>query len=594
MRKIYLLLALVLTTVGALAQGLSEITALEQLSNSGVYVIESGRKLDTDGNPDGLDHYLLYHTDAPNNLSSTFGRGGHALEFSETKNNFQFAIYKYIDGNYYFYNIAAEKFVGNNSDNNRAIPMVDMATNAVEIRTVSTVSGYHFMLSTNGTGALNVADRDGCHGVVNWGGGYNEKDDKGNAFKIQRVESVTLSDEQQSAIAKKIVLCAARAAVAAASDVRVGLYPTSCVADLSSALDAYNSTPSDDNLTAVETAYTKYQNDDTKVANTLSAGEKFVLKCIDSNRGYLVYSTVESKGAEAEPWVAGSGYTTSQPAIDAEGVYKEWSFVTVDGKNYIFNVQKEMFVKRTSGQPVEFANDGTAFELTSGTDGVSTLKMGSAYLASAASWNGDHPVRATPLDDGARFYIEKCNESVSDDLQQKMVGLAKYGGTVEEWKAANRASLGCVGGYPESCSEAINNINSYAGIDAFVEGNEKIGFTDNGYYFIKSVPTQNYGDAYLTYGEGTNNCYAYKLGTGEKLGAKHVWMFDIPTNASDVREEGYKLKSCNMEKYLTTGTTIPGTSPFVDTKTAGYRYLFEDLGNGTFFIKDGNGNYSQK
>ena len=42
----------------------SQISALTELSNDKVYTFKSGRSSDTQA------HYLLYHADAPNNLSS--------------------------------------------------------------------------------------------------------------------------------------------------------------------------------------------------------------------------------------------------------------------------------------------------------------------------------------------------------------------------------------------------------------------------------------------------------------------------------------------------------------------------------------------
>ena len=118
MRKITSLLMLLCVFVGT-AWG--QVAKLEDLSNDKVYVLKSGRSSNTQS------HYLLYHTDAPSNLSSTYG-SGHHLDYSNDTNNFHFAIYKH-EGKYYFYNIAAGKFIGNNDNNNGAIPLVDVPTN---------------------------------------------------------------------------------------------------------------------------------------------------------------------------------------------------------------------------------------------------------------------------------------------------------------------------------------------------------------------------------------------------------------------------------------------------------------------------------
>ena len=154
------------------------VSSLEDLSNDKVYTLKSGRSNET------TSHYLLYHSEAPDNLSSTYG-SGHAMEYNDATANFHFAIYKSGD-KYYFYNIAAAKFIGNNDNNNGAIPLVDYPSNAVEIRSSSN-STYNFVLSTNGTGALNAAATSGCHGVVNWTGGYNNLTDGGNIYQITEV-----------------------------------------------------------------------------------------------------------------------------------------------------------------------------------------------------------------------------------------------------------------------------------------------------------------------------------------------------------------------------------------------------------------------
>ena len=189
MKKLLLLFAVLLGTVGAWAQ----VSSLDDLSNDKLYTLKSGRSSGT------TSHYLLYHEDAPNNLSSTYG-SGHAKEYNDATANFHFAIYK-NDDKYYFYNIAAAKFIGNNDNNNGAIPLVDYPTNAVEIRS-SGNSTYNFVLSTNGTGALNAAATSGCHGVVNWTDGYNILTDAGNIYQITEVGE--LNEETKAIIEERI------------------------------------------------------------------------------------------------------------------------------------------------------------------------------------------------------------------------------------------------------------------------------------------------------------------------------------------------------------------------------------------------------
>lgn len=158
-------------------------------SNDKVYVIKSGRS--SIFNSDYY-HYLLYHPDAPDYLSSTYGESGHKMTYSDETENFRFAIYWNATGKYYFYNIAAGKFIGNADGNNAPIPLVEEPTNDVQVRKSSNGS-YPYMLSTNGTGALNVAATEGCNGVVNWTDGYDETADYGNIYQIYEVGDLDAS-----------------------------------------------------------------------------------------------------------------------------------------------------------------------------------------------------------------------------------------------------------------------------------------------------------------------------------------------------------------------------------------------------------------
>ena len=178
-------------TVTGLEQG-KFISSVSELSNDKVYVIKSGR---TSGNN---THYLLYHTAATDNLSSTYG-SGHTLTYTKTTTNFHFAIQN-RGGKYYFYNMAGGKFIGNNSANNGAIPLVLNPTNDMEIRDCTSESAdYCFKLSTNGWGALNCAQTANCHGVVNWNDGYNEDNDAGNRYQIIEIGDLPESDKTMMA-----------------------------------------------------------------------------------------------------------------------------------------------------------------------------------------------------------------------------------------------------------------------------------------------------------------------------------------------------------------------------------------------------------
>ena len=156
-----------------------KVSSLREFSNSKLYVIKSGRSDATN------KHYLLYHDSGAGYLSSTYG-SGHTMDFSPSTTNFQFAVLE-KGGYYFFYNVYAQKFIGNVTANDKAIPMVDAITNNVLIRN-SQNGIYNFCLSTNnGAGALNTADTKGQHGVVNWVGGKENFTDPGNVFEIYEV-----------------------------------------------------------------------------------------------------------------------------------------------------------------------------------------------------------------------------------------------------------------------------------------------------------------------------------------------------------------------------------------------------------------------
>ena len=573
MRKFYSLLLMLLCAVGAWAQTeQTVITEISSLSNEKIYVLKSGRTTTTQ------DYYLLYHTDAPGYLSSTY-TGGHSMAYSSTTENFQFAIYKKNDL-YYFYNIKAGKFVGNADANNTAIPLVDTPTNSIEIRKESTVTDYPFMFSTNGAGALNVADTRGCHGVVNWSGGYNVKTDAGNAYQI--IEVADLSTELQNTISEKIdqgaVLIPARAAVAKASDTRVGVYTTAAVQTLSEKINAYDATPTTETFEAVETAYNSLVATGEKV--TLSADEKFTLQCVETGRGYMIYSTVEGNGSEDYPNVAGSTWSWD-PELTDEGVHKEWAIVEVDGSKFIYNVDRKRFLNPQNAV-IGFTNFGYGVEVIDLNNGESAIKFTSnnKYVELSPGYKLNESVRTIgSIGGGAKFYIEKTGEKVTTELSTEMTNLHNEA-FMEFWKEEQLKVLGYVGGYPKKLRDAINGITSYEQMKEFESNNSKIDFTAGGYYFLKTAANQQTTDGYMTY-DGTA-CKAFPLATGEALSSKHVWKFD-PID----REVGYKLKSCNLDKYLMSAAA-GGASTITSTYAQGYKYTFDDQGYAQFIVKDGN------
>lgn len=403
-------------TVTGLVQG-KFISSVSELSNDKVYVIKSGRSSGT------TNHYLLYHTDAPNNLSSTYG-SGHALTFKPETTNFHFAIYKSGE-QYYFYNVAADKFVGNNSANNGAIPLEAMPTNVMEIRDCTSESAaYNFKLSTNRRGALNVANTANCHGIVNWNDGYN-RTDEGNRYQILEIGDIP--SETKTNIENRLGWAEgynnAYNLAAGASNEELGAYTPSALFDLSNYVYTFGRNLNQEDYDIMMNEYNSVLESGAKV--TLSKGEKFTVKCIDTSRGYLVYSTVASKGSDTNAYLAGAGsaYNSYIPGLNDEGVYKEWSIYSIGDKVYLYNEQKQQFIKPTT--PVQFCEDAhpIVFEQVAGTYNQWKIKFteNNNYLGFSPGYNTGEIVRSqTSTDNGNIFIITKTGASVSDDLANTM------------------------------------------------------------------------------------------------------------------------------------------------------------------------------
>ena len=390
------------------------ITSLEDLRNDKVYTIKSGRSTSS------AQHYLLYHTDAPNNLSSTYG-SGHSMTYSDAKNNFHFAIYKSGDA-YYLFNIAANKFVGNANDNNTAIPVEKIPTNAIALKP-SNNADYVWIMSTNDfVGALNVADTWGQHGVVNWTGGNNNTTDLGNVYQITEVGD--LSTETQTYISNVIAWTPkyweAYNLSAAAGDqtVRVGDLSAEARNNIGHAAFTFSYTPNETNYNTLVSTLEANNIDANKIK--LAAGEIFQIQCKDTSRGYLAYSTVDGKSSETNAYIAGAtGWATKFPAIDAQGVYSEWAIFEKDSKKYIYNVQNKKFIS-PSGGLIAFDELGDAYvQINADTNSPTVHRLlfnsnSGTMLSLSPGYDGTQAVRTygDANDGGVQFYLIKTGSSV--------------------------------------------------------------------------------------------------------------------------------------------------------------------------------------
>ena len=210
------------------------ISSTATLRNDKVYVIKSGCSNNT------TSYYLLYHKDAPGNLSSTYGSGYTSIPFDEATPNYQFAIYKFGDS-FYCYNMAAGKFVGTVSGDGLAIPIIEIPNAPLLIR-ASENATYNFVLScNNGDGLLNAARKGGVNGLCNWEAGKDNFTATTNIYQI--ITAGDLTADMQRAIAQKIAASKLMPAMEAVAHIGtgVGKYAYSGSVSLSETLAAAES-----------------------------------------------------------------------------------------------------------------------------------------------------------------------------------------------------------------------------------------------------------------------------------------------------------------------------------------------------------------
>ena len=173
----------------------TQISTINDLSNEKVYTLTSSRGT------------IIYNPENAQVLAST----SFYSSFDISTNNAKWAIYKSETGKYYFYNIGAQKFLGNNSNEAGKYPWVQVPTNDVKI-VESTKDGFPFVFSTDNYGAVNHFHPTSNHnapGIANWkgnasNGGLRSLNDDGSAHTI--TEAGDIDAEMLENIARLVSL----------------------------------------------------------------------------------------------------------------------------------------------------------------------------------------------------------------------------------------------------------------------------------------------------------------------------------------------------------------------------------------------------
>ena len=395
------------------------ISNLADLSNDKVYLVKSGRTTAS------KDVYLLYNSNVSGYLSSNYKHESENKSLYDGLENFQFAIYKHTDNKYYFYIPKAYKIVGNETRNNTAIPLGNIADTDMEIRTTSTVANYPFLLSTNRSGALNAADTDGKHGVVNWSGGYGQTGDTGNAFQF--IEAGDLADDVKTLLQNKITFAPdywTAQALFSVDPAYVGQYIYADLEPLSTALTNFANSTTVDNYNTMMTEYNQARSTASRV--TLGNGEIFQIKCTNASRGYLAYynTTNDTFDGTTTLTLAGANGWTAFPNINAANVSTTWAIYKYNDKCYLYSTENKKFIRaEANDRSLTFTEDvaqasPVTLENIDGNDIGWRLKFVDAnyYISFSPGYglNGGARTYNVASDAGVQHYLIKTGSSVSD------------------------------------------------------------------------------------------------------------------------------------------------------------------------------------
>lgn len=563
------------------------ITSLDDLSNDKVYYFKSGRSNNQ------TSHYLYYNSAYENDLAGT---QKHATTFNASDNKFHFALFKSGD-TYYMYNIAAGKFVGHNSENLTNIPLVKFPSNGIKIKPSADMN-YNWVLSTNefNNGTLHMTGSTD-HGVGTWTAGNSHLADGGNTYQIY--EAGNLSADIIAAMPNWIAWGPAynevKWDVEAASDTRVTAITPTSAATINETLTAFETNPTTDNYNAMVTAHAAADR------VSMSAGEKFTIKCVESTRGYMVYSTVENKGSEEIVNLAGTNNNTL-PGLNENGVYKDWGFAEIDGKKYIYNVQNQKFIKK--GTPVKFDEVGTFVEIVSIGNNLINIKFEGTnqYLSFSPGWGLNSCVRTEgSVDNGCKFYLDKTGETDSNfssievrlykaSLDEKLAkgrllgsGLGKYTYNGSENAATTIANAESVLASPASTKDDI--LSAISALEALYAD-----FSLNQPVAGKLYRFKSYANTYLTSNtiqRADNQNYLLKT---ENATASYDYPYTLFYLTEDKKllsyQEGLKLGDFNRNGLSNQNANNAWTMPGVGQAGAAFTFV-EGTKVGTYKLRPG-------
>ena len=104
--------------------------------------------------------------------------------------NFQWTVYQSSRGNYYLYNLGKGMFMGKESNNNTAVPFVEIPVSQDLTFKKSSNVDYPIMFSTDGTAVVNHSPNH-ASGLISWTGGWDNLTDDGSNHQVELVKTLT-------------------------------------------------------------------------------------------------------------------------------------------------------------------------------------------------------------------------------------------------------------------------------------------------------------------------------------------------------------------------------------------------------------------